>query len=109
MSLAEPTIYQRIPAAQALALIAAESAAAVFDVRDAASYQRGHLPGAAHLAEDRLPGWFRRLAKEQPVIIYCYHGNASQTFAQMFVDFRFRRVFSVDGGYEALAAVMAAA
>lgn len=109
MSLVEPTTYQRIPAAQALALIAAESAVTVFDVRDAASYQRGHLPGAAHLAEDRLPGWFRRLAREQPVIIYCYHGNASQTFAQMFVDFRFRRVFSVDGGYEAMAAVMAAA
>jgi len=109
MSLAEPTTYQRIPAAQALALIAAEPAATVFDVRDTASYQRGHLPGAAHLAEDRLPGWFRRLGKEQPVIIYCYHGNASQTFAQMFVDFRFRQVFSVDGGYEALAAVLAAA
>ena len=109
MSLVDKNIYQRIPAAQALALIAAESTAMVFDVRDAASYQRGHLPGAAHLAEDRLPGWFRRLGKEQPVIIYCYHGNASQTFAQMFVDFRFSRVFSVDGGYEALAAALAAA
>jgi rhodanese-related sulfurtransferase len=46
MSLAEPTTYQRIPAAQALALIAVEADAAVFDVRDAASYQRGLEVGA---------------------------------------------------------------
>lgn len=89
-------------------MIRDEAGLAVFDVRDMASYQRGHLDAAAHLSEDRLLPWMRRLAKDAPVMIYCYHGNASKTYAQMFVDFRYSRVFSVDGGYEALAAAQAA-
>jgi len=44
----------------------------------------------------------RHIPKDCPVVIYCYHGNASKTYAQMFVDFRYTRVFSVDGGYPAL-------
>jgi rhodanese-related sulfurtransferase len=109
MSLTDKTTFQRIPADQALALIETEPTATVFDVRDAASYQRGHLPTAAHLTQDRMPGWFRKLAKDQPVVIYCYHGNASQEFAQMFIDFRFSKVFSIDGGFEALAKLTTAA
>jgi len=49
----------------------------------------------------------KRLPKDAPVVIYCYHGNASKVFAQMFVDFRYSKVFSVDGGYEPLAAALA--
>ena len=72
-----------------------------------ASYQKAHVDGAAHLSEDRLLAWMKRLPKEAPVVIYCYHGNASKVFAQMFVDFRYLSVFSVDGGYEPLAAALA--
>lgn len=103
MSPAESTTFRCLSATDALDLIRSDAAVTVFDVRDPASYQRSHLDGAAHLSEDRLLPWMRRLAKEAPVLIYCYHGNASKTYAQMFVDFRYRRVFSVDGGYEALA------
>ncbi|PKO89764.1 MAG: hypothetical protein CVU18_02870 [Betaproteobacteria bacterium HGW-Betaproteobacteria-12] len=108
MPLTEPPSFRCLSAAEALGLIRDETAVTVFDVRDMAHYQRGHLDGAAHLSEDRLLAWMRRLAKDAPVVIYCYHGNASKTYAQMFVDFRYTRVFSVDGGYEALAAVPAA-
>jgi thiosulfate sulfurtransferase len=79
----------------------------VLDVRDMASYQKAHVDGAAHLSEDRLLAWMKRLPKEAPVIIYCYHGNASKVFAQMFIDFRYSNVVSIDGGYEALAAALA--
>lgn len=105
----EATAFHRLPAAAAAALIRAEPGAALFDVRDPASYQKGHIDGAAHLDQDRLLAWSRRLPKEAPVVIYCYHGNASQAYAQMFVDFRHARVYSVDGGYEALAAALAPA
>ncbi len=84
-----------------------EPPAIVFDVRDMASFQKGHVDGAAHLSEDRLLAWMKRLPKEAPVVIYCYHGNASKVFAQMFVDFRYTNVFSVDGGYAPLAAALA--
>ena len=65
-------------------------------------FRPGHLAGAANLSQDRLLGWTKRLAKDAPVLIYCYHGNASQSYAQMLIDFRFTQVFSVDGGYPAL-------
>jgi len=106
MSLAEPTAFRCLPAVDTAALIRAESTATVFDVRNVASYQRVHIDGAAHLSEDRLLAWMRRLPKDAPVVIYCYHGNASKTFAQIFIDFRYARVFSVDGGYEPLAAAL---
>ncbi|WP_367171689.1 rhodanese-like domain-containing protein, partial [Zoogloea sp.] len=43
--------YECIPGAAAVALIRSEPGVTVFDVRDLASYQRGHIEGAAHLAE----------------------------------------------------------
>ena len=108
MSSVPPAAFACVSAADAVALLRAEPDAIVFDVRDLASYRKAHVDGAAHLSEDRLLAWTRRLAKEAPVVIYCYHGNASKIYAQMFVDFRHTRVFSVDGGYEALAATVAA-
>lgn len=107
MSASETPAFHCISAADAAALIRSEADATVFDVRDPASYQLGHVEGAAHLSMERLPAWMRRLPKEAPVIIYCYHGNASKTYAQMFADFRYARVFSVDGGYSPLAAALA--
>lgn len=101
--------FECIPGQTAAELLRAEPAALLFDVRDATAYRNGHIDGAAHLSEDRLLGWMKRIPKDAPVLIYCYHGNASKTFAQMFADFRFTRVFSVDGGYEPLAAALAAA
>jgi thiosulfate sulfurtransferase len=107
MTIAEKPAFLCLPANAAAELIRNEPTATVFDVRDMASYQKAHVEGAAHLSEDRLLAWMRRLPKEAPVVIYCYHGNASKTFAQMFIDFRYSRVFSVDGGYEPLAVALA--
>ena len=104
---ADTPTFRCISAAEALALIGAEPTATVFDVRSPSHYRTGHLPGAAHLDQDRVPLWIRKLDKQAPVLIYCYHGNSSKEYAQTFIDFRFTRVFSVDGGYEALAAVAA--
>jgi thiosulfate sulfurtransferase len=96
-----------LSARDAALLIRSEPPAIVFDVRDMASYQAAHVDGAAHLSEDRLLAWMKRLPKDAPVVIYCYKGNASKVYAQMFVDFRYSSVFSVDGGYEPLAAALA--
>ena len=107
MTNAEKPTFRCLPASAAAELIRNEPTATVFDVRDMASYQKAHVEGAAHLSEDRLLAWMKRLPKETPVVIYCYHGNASKVFAQMFIDFRYAQVFSVDGGYEPLAAALA--
>ncbi|MFC0709596.1 ankyrin repeat domain-containing protein [Azorhizophilus paspali] len=109
MAPAERIPYQCLSAVEAAALIRAEPELSLFDVRDLHSYRQEHLDGAMHLSEDRVPLWLGRLPKDKPVLIYCYHGNSSKTFAQMFSDFRFARVYSVDGGYRPLANALAEA
>ena len=107
MNTAQAANYQCIPATDAVTLIRSEPIIAIFDVRDLNDYRQGHIAQAAHLAESRLMAWFGRLDKSQPVLIYCNLGNASKTYAQMFADFRFSRVYSVDGGYKPLAEALA--
>ncbi|MFC3608039.1 ankyrin repeat domain-containing protein [Stutzerimonas tarimensis] len=107
MTIAERAPLQCLSATEAAALIRAEPDIKVFDVRDMQSFKQEHLAGAMHLTEDRVPLWLTRLEKTTPVLIYCYHGNSSKTFAQMFSDFRFARVYSVDGGYRPLANALA--
>jgi len=82
-------------------------ALAVFDVRDAARYAAGHIPGAEHLAEHGFGAVTMRLPRTTPVLVYCYHGNASRSWAAMFAEFRYPEVYSVDGGYDAFAAALA--
>lgn len=108
MTSAERVPFQCLAADEAAALIRSEPEIRLFDVRDLQSYQQEHLDGAMHLSEERVPLWLGRLPREAPVLVYCYHGNASKTFAQMFSDFRFARVYSVDGGFRPLANALAA-
>ncbi|PKO58999.1 MAG: hypothetical protein CVU25_03210 [Betaproteobacteria bacterium HGW-Betaproteobacteria-19] len=77
-------------------------ALAVFDVRDERSFAAAHIPEATRLTEADFALRARGLARTTPVLVYCYHGNASRTYAQWFADFRFPEVYSVDGGYEVL-------
>lgn len=73
----------------------------VADIRDELSYQQGHIPDAAHLNEQSLPGFLETADRDQPLILYCYHGNTSLSAAQFFVEKEFTNVYSMDGGFEA--------
>ena len=73
----------------------------VLDVRDARSYQQGHVDGAVHVSQANISALIQVTARKTPILIYCHHGNASQEFGQMFSDFGFADVYSLDGGYEA--------
>jgi rhodanese-related sulfurtransferase len=100
------TAFQRISPQRASDLILRARAGikplALFDSRDAASYQKSHILGTDHLTERDFSEVIANLPKSVPVMIYCYHGNASQVYASMFADFQYNEVYSVDGGYEAL-------
>ncbi|MBS1138965.1 MAG: thiosulfate sulfurtransferase [Proteobacteria bacterium] len=106
--MSESRSFSCIPGSTAAELLRSEPAAVLFDVRDSTAYRGGHIDGAAQLSEDRLLAWMKRIPKDAPVLIYCYQGNASKTYAQMFADFRYTRVFSIDGGYPALHTALAA-
>ena len=98
--------FRRIAAAEALAFMIAaagqQRSYRLFDTRDAGSYARGHLAQAEPLAERDLGRWIGVLPRTEPVLIYCYHGNASQVFAKTFADFGYTEVYSIDGGFQAL-------
>jgi rhodanese-related sulfurtransferase len=71
------------------------------DVRDAASFEKGHVEGAQHVSHADLSVLITAMAKSKPILIYCYRGHASREYAQTFSDFGFAEVYSLDGGFEA--------
>jgi thiosulfate/3-mercaptopyruvate sulfurtransferase len=75
--------------------------ALVLDVRNARAFHEGHIEGAVHVSHANVSALIDGTARNTPILIYCYHGNASREFGQIFSDFGFSNVCSVDGGYEA--------
>lgn len=103
--------FRCISAQEAAALIRRAQAGeapglTILDCRDAASYRQAHVDGAINLSGANEGPLLTKLPKARPVLLYCYHGNASRTHANTFCDFRFPEVFSVDGGYGPLAAAL---
>jgi rhodanese-related sulfurtransferase len=94
------TPFQRVDVQQAETLFA-RSDLIVLDVRDAGSFDQSHVDGAQHVTSANLSTVHGATAKTRPILIYCYHGNASREYAQIFSDFGFAEVYSLDGGYEA--------
>ncbi len=92
--------FQRIGVEEAQALLAADGAM-VFDVRAADVFQRGRIADARNVSVANLSAAIEGAPKNAPILIYCYHGHASQEYAQIFSDFGFTRVYSLDGGFEA--------
>jgi nitrogen fixation protein NifZ len=75
----------------------------VLDVRDGPSFARSHLDGATHFDQLRLPELLRDTPRSANIVVYCYHGHASQMVAGLFGATGFVNAFSVEGGFEALA------
>ena len=75
--------------------------ALLLDVRDAKSFGLAHIRDAQHVSSANLSVVINETPRRRPILIYCYHGNASQEYAQIFSDFGFSEVYSLDGGYQA--------
>lgn len=83
--------------------------ALLLDARDADSHARDGWPGAVRLSRDNQDELLLNTERRRPVLIYCYHGSASQTWAQMFADFGFTDVCDLVGGHAAWTAGTATA
>lgn len=70
------------------------------DIRDEQSYAAGHIEGARHLDNTTLQAFVEEADPDQPVIVYCYHGNSSQPAAAFLNEHGFEDVYSMDGGFE---------
>jgi len=94
------TPFRRIGVAEA-ALLLERGDLLLLDARDAGSFETSHIDGARPVSSANLAAVINATAKTRPILIYCYHGNASQELAQIFSDFGFTDVYSLDGGYQA--------
>jgi len=92
-------MFKRISVSTTSSLIR-EKNPIIFDVRDAASYEAAHVPEAVYLSDRALKSTVKRGARDRAILVYCYHGNASQDIAKLFCDFGFSDVYSLDGGFE---------
>lgn len=93
--------YKRLTVNDVAGWLADRPDALVLDAREAQHHASDHLPGSVRLDGRNHEIMLLREARDRPVLIYCYHGNASQTCAQMFVDFGFGEVCDLIGGWEA--------
>ena len=94
------SLFRRINAKTASQLLTRDNVL-VLDSRDQASFELARIASARRLHSDNLDATLLGTPKATPVLLYCYHGNASQVFGQMFADFGFAEVYSLDGGFEA--------
>lgn len=101
------TRFTRLNATEAEALLRRPQLR-VLDVRDANAFARDCIPGATHFGSAELDQAVRSNVKHQPMLVYCYHGHASRTYAQTLADFGYREVYDLIGGYEAWRSHLAA-
>ncbi len=71
------------------------------DIRDPASYQAAHIPGAVHLHDGNVQEFVDGTDKDSEMIVYCYHGNSSLGAVAYFAENGFKNVASMSGGFEA--------
>ncbi len=71
----------------------------LLDCRQLRDYREGHIDNAMHAHDDLVEALIRKTDKQTPLVIYCYHGHSSEHLAELFGNFGFRNVYSVEGGY----------
>jgi ankyrin repeat protein len=92
--------FRRIDAATASQLLTRDGVL-VLDSRDSESFELAHIANAHHLSGENLDITLLSVPKITPILLVCYHGNASQIYGQMFADFGFKEIYSLDGGFAA--------
>ena len=91
--------FKRISVEKAKTLIEREPSLTIADIRDRESFERSNIPSSVHLTNHSVNSFLQTASKENPLLIYCYHGNSSQQAAAYFVGEGFKDVYSMDGGY----------
>ncbi len=90
--------YKYLPVADVEKLLQ-EANPLILDCRNVKDYQAGHLDNALHVHEGLKESLIKRGDKQRSLLIYCYHGHASEHLAEFFTDFGFKDVYSLVGGY----------
>ena len=68
------------------------------------AYDQGHIPGAINVPSATLSAWITGEGLNHlndKIIVNCYLGIGSPGAAQTLIDAGFKKVYSMDGGYNA--------
>ncbi|HEU0051983.1 MAG TPA: rhodanese-like domain-containing protein [Longimicrobium sp.] len=87
-----------------VARVLEEGEAAVVDVRGAAEWEAGHLPGVPNIPLGYLPDRLAELPRDRPVVVQCQGGARSAIAASVLKAHGFDAVSNMSGGYSAWAA-----
>jgi phage shock protein E len=74
------------------------------DVRTAAEYESGHVPGARNIDFDRIGEHIAAVTqdKDQPIVLYCKSGRRSGFAKQTLVQLGYRNVHNAGGVVDVL-------
>jgi len=80
-----------------------EGGIALIDVREAAEWDQGHLPGAIHVAKSYLEQQIEQAvpSRDTPVVLYCAGGIRSLFAGQALAAMGYTNVASMSGGFDA--------
>ena len=73
----------------------------VLDVRQDDEWADGHIPGAMHIENGRLPWDDLPLPRDRRIVVHCHTGNRSTSGASVLLRRGYRDVAVLDGGYDA--------
>lgn len=93
--------FQHFSVNQLIQLAESDSDIQIVDIRDAASFEAGHITHSVNLNNDTIAHFIADADMDKPLIVVCYHGISSQGAAQYLVEQGFDDVYSLDGGYQA--------
>lgn len=89
------------PEALAVRLESGDPALLVVDVRSAAEYDEGHLPGAVNIPHDAIGGRMAEFGApgERDIVVYCRSGRRSELALAALQEAGFSRLFHLEGDY----------
>ena len=92
-TIAPPTLGERLGAGDPELL--------VLDVRSAAEFDEGHLPGAINIPHDTVGARIVELGArdERDVVVYCRSGRRSELALAVLKEAGFSRLFHLEGDY----------
>lgn len=70
----------------------------IFDAREVAEYEVGHIPGAIQLdPSGALPSWTDTISHNRQIVIYCSVGYRSEKVGRRFIEAGFTKVDNLYG------------
>lgn len=93
--------FQHLNVNQLIHMQEADAELAIVDIRDAASFEAGHITNAFNLNNENLAHFIADADMDKPLVVVCYHGISSQSAAQYLHEQGFDDIYSLDGGHQA--------